>query len=212
MSEDKTIFRWLNRFFEPRIDFYQLLVEQAETTLSGMEALRDWLKDGSEERCQLVRDFEHEADKRKLALQESLVDTLITPMDREDIYDLSARLDEVINSAKFTVRQIEALDFQSAETHAIKMSELLVKGTRCLRDSFSELNGDLGKATEFAMKARKFDGKVSKTYRDAMRDFMTQDDTRKIIVCIEVYRTMLLASQRIDTVGEKLLHVIVKSR
>ncbi|MGH9548738.1 MAG: DUF47 domain-containing protein, partial [Terriglobales bacterium] len=101
---------WLGRLFEPRIDFYALLKHQADKTLEGMEALEEWIAKGAEERCQRVRDLENEADDLKMLIERSLVDAFVTPFDREDIYDLSIRLDEVINCAKSIVREMEALD------------------------------------------------------------------------------------------------------
>src|SRR5579883_1751891 len=79
---------WLSRMFKPETDFFSLLAEQASITLEGMEALEQWIQEGAHDRCQIVRDLEHKADKHKLKLAQHLVGTLITPIDREDIYDL----------------------------------------------------------------------------------------------------------------------------
>ncbi len=209
-KEDKR--NWIVRFFEPRSNFYQLLIAQANTTLIGMEALEAWIRDGAASRCQSVRDHEHEADRQKLALMESLVDTLITPLDREDIYDLSTKLDEVINSAKSTVREIEAIGAPLSTDTLLKMSRVLVSGTRCLVKSFQLLDTDFEEATVQARQARKCDTRMEKIYRKAMNDLFLQDDVKLVVRNMEVYRTMLNSSQKIEIVGEKLVHVIVKIR
>ena len=146
---------WLDRFFEPRIDFFKLLAEQAQTTLSGMEALETWIGEGIWERCQLVRDLEHKADEQKLFIQQCLVDSLVTPFDREDIYDLSTRLDEVVNSARTTAREIEAWDISPDDGYINEMGVLLVKGVKHLLESFQHLKVDFEQSAGHAMKARK---------------------------------------------------------
>lgn len=210
--ERKTKHSWLSRLVGPENDFYSMLTEQARITYEGMQALETWIDEGALERCQTVRDLEHKADNHKLRLEKMLVDSLITPIDREDIYDLSHRLDEVINCAKRTVREMEALEVRSEGTVLSKMASTLANGSQCLLASFSNLAADLSEAASQASLARKADSKLEKIYRKAMQELFTTDDVKTIMRTAEVYRTMTNAGQRIDVVGEKLSHVIVKMR
>lgn len=198
------------RVFEPPIDFYALLAAQAAKTLEGMEALNAWLDDGAEERCQLVRDLEKQADELKLDLERKLVQSFVTPFDREEIYDLSGRLDEVINAAKAVVREIEALEVDPDDSFLRPMAEVLVEGARCLQLAFAALKHNPREASDQAVLARKSENRFGKIYRQAMRQLFTVDDFKKILKTREVYRYMLQGAERIDVVGEKLLHVIVK--
>jgi len=75
---------WLTRFFEPKTDFYALLKAQADTTLQGMVAFEEWLNNGASGRCQIVRDLEKEADTLRLDLERKLVESFVTPFDREE--------------------------------------------------------------------------------------------------------------------------------
>jgi uncharacterized protein Yka (UPF0111/DUF47 family) len=209
---DKGKIGWLARLVGPENDFYSMLTEQAKITLDGVEALELWINEGALERCQTVRDLEHKADVHKLRLEKMLVETLITPIDREDIYDLSHRLDEVINCAKRTVREMEALEVRAEGTALPKMATTLAEGARCLLISFSNLASDLSEAASQASLARKSDNKLEKIYRKAMLELFQLDDIKRIMKTAEVYRTMTTAGQRIDVVGEKLSHVIVKLR
>lgn len=200
----------LSRFFEPRIDFYALLLGQADTTLKGIEALESWLSNGASERCQAVRDFEHYADLQKAALQTKLSQAFVTPFDREDIYDLSVRLDEVLNSAKNSAREVEALNYCPRDGSLLEMARNLVEGTRCLHNSVRNLNVNLVEASAQANLARKSENRFEKVYRNAMRELFELNDFKTILRTLEVYRTMVQTATRIDMVAEKLHHVIVK--
>lgn len=198
------------RFFEHRTEFFDMLVEQSRTTLQGMEALETWITTGAAGRCQVVRDLEHKADDQKFALEKHLADTLITPLDREDIYDLSANLDEVINSAKQTAREIEAFGTRRDDPALAEMANTLVVGAKHLLHAFEQLDKDVKEASKHASLARKADSKCEKVYRRAMKELFELDDTKTIMRTVEVYKTLMAGGNRIDTVGEKLLHVIIK--
>ncbi len=200
----------LSHFFEPRVNFYALLLAQADTTLRGVEALESWLSTGAYERCQRVRDLERQADEQKAALHLKLAESFVTPFDREDIYDLSVRLDEVINSAKDSAREVEALNYCPRDSTLSEMARTLVEGTRCLHNSFRNLDGNFSEASAQASLARKSETRFEKMYRNAMRELFEVNDFKTILRTLEVYRTMMHTATCIDTVAEKLRHVIVK--
>jgi len=202
---------WFSKVFEPQTDFYKILIDQATMTLHGLEALECWINSGAEERCQTVRDFEEKADEIKLDLHRRLVESFVTPFDREDIYDLSTRLDEVINSAKATAREIEAFTMNPEDAYMTVMARTLVEGGRCLVNAFTTLKEKkLSESEEQAALARKAENRMSKVYRQAMRELFSINDLKRIMRTVEVYRSFVMAAEHIDHVGAKLQHVIVK--
>jgi uncharacterized protein Yka (UPF0111/DUF47 family) len=202
---------WLAKLLQPKIDFYEMLVRHAEKTLQGVEALSEWIRNGAVGRCQIVRDLENEADSLKFDLERKLVESFVTPIDREDIYDMCARMDEVINASKSTVREIEAMDVDPEDTQMSEMAEILQEGTRCLVLAFRALKSNPPEAASQAVLSRKSENRFTKVYRLAMQKLFTYDDFKKVLKTREVYRSMMLVAERIDAVGEKVAHVIVKS-
>lgn len=205
--------RWLwGSIFEPTTDFYALLNQHARKTLEGMQALREWVGSiNRDERCQRVRDLENEADVLKLELSRKLFDSFITPFDREDIFEITNRMDEVINAAKSTVREIEAFDIEPSTTRNLpELIDILVEGTNCLVLSIDGLRHNLPQASEQALLARKAENKFTKAYRLAMKELFELEDVKQILRTKELYRTLLLASEKIDLVGERLQQVVIK--
>ena len=203
---------FLAKIFEPSVDFYALLNQQAAKTIEGMQALADWLNtENGDERCQVVRDLERQADLLKFELARKLQDSFITPFDREDIYEISTHLDDVINSAKAIVREIEAFGLHPIARHYIcDMTAILIGGTECLCKSIANLKNNLHEASQQAMLVRKVEKHLTKVYRLAMQELLQQDDIKEIMRANEVYRSMWLAADRIEVMGEKLMHAIVK--
>jgi uncharacterized protein Yka (UPF0111/DUF47 family) len=209
-AEKRAHLHWFSGIFEPTVDFFALLNQQADKTLEGMQALQTWLKDDGITRCQIVRDLEKEADQMKLDLEKKLVKSFVTPFDREDIYELSTTMDEVINSAKNVVREMEAMQIISEGTHLVELADVLVEGTTCVKNSIHAMRKDLRTAGDQAIQSRKTDTRAAKIYRLAMQELLREDDFKKIFRVKEVYKVMMEGAERIDRVGETLLHAIVK--
>ncbi len=90
------------KFFgrKSKVDFYDLLLSQAEKPLGGCKALSSFLEgEGDPEE---VNRFEQEADDIRRILIDELNQTFITPIDREDIFALSGAIDDVVESSKNT--------------------------------------------------------------------------------------------------------------
>ena len=121
-------------------DVLGLLCRQAGITQEGMLASCDWAND---EPCaaQRVRDCEHRADDAKRELRRLLTIAFTTPIDAEDIYVMSERLDAVLNGAKDTVREAEVMGIEPDEAVAA-MAALLADGVRQLTvDDLREVIG-----------------------------------------------------------------------
>lgn len=93
-------------------DILGILARHAEVTEAGLESLARWSRDGSPEDVRAVREAEHEGDDLREQLLAALSSALTTPIEQEDAYALSERIDEVIDSAKDVVRLAEALGWR----------------------------------------------------------------------------------------------------
>ena len=99
----------MKRWFLPYTpDLVGLLIEQSEITCHGIGVFVQWSA-GDLERNDAVRQFEHEADDARRRVLKELRAAFSTPFDPEDIYELSERLDEVLNGAKNAVRESEIM-------------------------------------------------------------------------------------------------------
>jgi hypothetical protein len=87
-------------------------------------------------------------------LRLALTNAFITPIDSEDIYVMSERLDAVLNGAKDTVRQAEVMGMEPDEAVAA-MATLLADGARQLATAFERLDPDrrLSRVSEMLIEA-----------------------------------------------------------
>ncbi len=89
----------LQRFLPREVGFFDLFAKQAANIHDGANALLKMLSHytGVPEQVQIVKAIEHEGDEITLALFTKVNQDFITPFDREDIYELCSRLDDVID-------------------------------------------------------------------------------------------------------------------
>ena len=113
-------------FLPENPDVLGMLRRQAAVTCEGMVALVGWAnaEAGAAER---VRDLEHQADDTKRELRLALTNAFITPIDAEDLYVMSERLDAVLNGAKDTVRESEVMGRRELYRRVSRISEILIE-------------------------------------------------------------------------------------
>jgi uncharacterized protein Yka (UPF0111/DUF47 family) len=190
-------------------DVLGMLRHQTEITTAGMEALVRWAGgDAGAERE--LRDFEHAADDAKRDLRAALTEALTTPLDPEDLFELSRGLDDVLNSAKDTVREAEVMG--TTPDHAIvALAERLAEGVRCLAAAFDALAaGKSERATAEADAAVKSQRRLEREYRRAMSELVVVDDLREVTARRELYRRLSRASDTLVTVAERVWYSVPK--
>ena len=82
-------------------DVLGMLRAQADATVEGLQALVAWAASGGDDAAaDDVREAEHTADDRKRELRKALTEAFTTPLDAEDLYTMSERLDAVMNGPR----------------------------------------------------------------------------------------------------------------
>lgn len=199
------------RWFLPEMpDVLGMLSTQLVTTSDGMAAFAAWAHgDGS--KSDEVRALEHHADDQKRELWRALRTAFITPIDAEDLFVLSAGLDELLNGAKDAVREADVLHTEP-DTAVAEMADLLVQGLGHLGDAFKELGGDDGAdaATAAADAAVKCVRGIEHVYRRAMPALMEHEDLRAAIAYRQLYTRVVAVSEHMRLVAERVWYAVVK--
>jgi uncharacterized protein Yka (UPF0111/DUF47 family) len=176
--------RW---FLPHRPDVLGLLRRQAEVTSRGVEAFARWSATGGDADARAVRDAEHDGDDLRHEVLQALSTALTTPIEQEDAYALSERIDEVLDRAKDTVRVAQAFEWRPNE-HTAAMGARIEDATRHLTDAvacLSTMGEHPGDHAELAIKAaRSVEHGLLAAFAALPRDGASWDRT----AAIEVYR------------------------
>ncbi len=196
--------RW---FLPESVDLLAMLQAQAVITEEGMQAVVTWMA-GDAAAADEVRACEHRADRAKRELWRALRDSFAPPIDAEDLFTLSADLDEVLNSAKDLVRETEVMGMQPDPPMA-SMAQLLAEAVKHLAAAFGRL-GSSGAATEDADRAIKSLRRVERVYRVAMSELLHEHDLHEVMGRREAYQRLSRIADLVHRVADRIWYAVVK--
>ena len=190
-------------------DILGILRRHAEVNSVGLAALGRWSTHASAEDAQAVRDAEHDGDDLREELLQALTTALTTPIDQEDAYALSERIDEVLDCAKDVVRLADALGWQPDE-HAAAMAARSEEAAAHLRDAIANLgrrHEHPGEHAELAIKAAR---KVEHELLAGLAALSRDGDAFQRSATLEVYRAYSQIGQALLRVADRTWYAVLK--
>jgi uncharacterized protein Yka (UPF0111/DUF47 family) len=189
-------------------DLLKLLLEQSDITCHGIDAFVQW-SSGDLEQNESVRKYEHDADEARRNLLKELRAAFSTPLDPEDIYELSERLDEVLNGAKNAVRESEIMQLRPDQPMA-EMAGHLQTGVVHLHGAFESLKTDRDRATHEADAAIHCERDLERCYRSAMSALTEVEDLKVVTGRRELYRRYSRIGESLVRVAHRVWYSVVK--
>lgn len=190
-------------------DFYKMLYQQSEKTLEGIEYLFRYVSTFDDFAGDRVIQIEQEADQLRRILISTLEQTFITPFEREDIYNLSRAIDDVIDYSASTVEELRLFKLGKDDKLSIMVKQLL-EASKALNNSVKNLKDHKTIAGEQLVKVKYIENEIEVVYRNALVELLETDDFKYIFKMREIYRHISNAADRGDEAANILGHIIVK--
>jgi len=168
-SSNSIMAKMTARIFPVVPDFYSMMVEHCDLVCRAMEVFVEFMETGDQEKGNQVRVMEKEGDDLKTRQMEILSRAFATPLDREDIYRAIMAIDQILNYAKTTVREMEDLEI-SPDQQMVEIVSLLRDGSYALKAGYGKLSTTPKEADTDAIAARKAERMVEKVYRGALAE------------------------------------------
>jgi len=197
-------------FFKKKPDFFNFLLEQAQKAQEGLEALKEFAEHPCEGCADRVRQLEKEGDEIRRILIEELNHTFATPIDREDIFQLSRALDDVLDYANSTVIELDIYHVQ-ADDHVKRMISIMIKAAEELVRSIKHLENYPKIANDHAVKAKKNENYMEKAYRQALSDLFKGEDPVYMLKMREIFRHLSNCADRGDEAANIILSIVMKT-
>ncbi|KAA0225659.1 MAG: hypothetical protein AKCLJLPJ_02417 [Fimbriimonadales bacterium] len=106
---------------------YDLFEAQARVATQAAEAFLVMARDPSKmkEQVAALEDIEHDGDRLTHELQNLLAGTFITPLDKEDLKELSQGLDDITDHIEAAAARAELYRLTTTRTELVQLAELL---------------------------------------------------------------------------------------
>ncbi len=171
------------------------------------------LTTGKAKAAELVRQCEQEADEVRRILISELNRTFVTPFDREDISALSRAIDDIMDYAWTTVKEMEMLHV-TPTPHLQRMVSLLQEAAREVHLAMLRIKDHPAVASEHAQRAKALENRVETVYVEALADlFNGPAGPKRVIVILkmrEIYRHLSNAADRGDAAANIISDIVVK--
>jgi uncharacterized protein len=198
----------MNLIFPPRYDFYGMLSKQAEQTQVGVKALIAWLEsDANSDPVDVIRE-ENKGDEIRLDMESELQGAFSTPFDRQDIYEVSRRMDHILNFSVSTAYEMKAFGVKPDKS-ILTMARSLSKGTELMANSMNLLKEDPKAAGDLIPKMRDQEREIEKTYVHDMATVFEEDEPIVAMKKREIYHHLRDAGRHMSITVDVLHRIIV---
>ena len=175
--------------------------------VTGMDAFNAWSHPSAQDMADASRAAQHHAYHARRELLAALQAALSTPIDQEDVYTPSERIDRILTEARDTLREAEVLG-RASDAHTGVWLNRLAAGTRA--------RGGLSRATHGSRRSGQAGGRGQRCAPRGTRlprgDGGTAPGRRPAAVFAGqvVYRRYLGVAEAITAVADKLWFVVLR--
>lgn len=162
-----------------------------------------------DELARQASELEHDGDQLRETLVGHLLQSLVTPFDREDINSLSRAVDDIADYAENTIKEIRLYGITPDSSIREMVATLADAGT-AIRDAIQALSTDRLLAKQRAQDAKRLENRMEALYRQAIADLSQVDDLQYVIRLREVYRHLSNSADRVDNAANIVVDIVIK--
>jgi predicted phosphate transport protein (TIGR00153 family) len=146
--------------------FYDLFTQSAKHLVNGAELLAEMLGEGNDREAiaKRMRDAEHEADETTHEIVRRVNTTFVTPFDREDIYSLASRLDDVMDYMEEAVDLVLLYEVERLPSELANQVEVLQRAAELTAESMPRLK-TMRDLEEYWIEVNRLENAGDKSYR-----------------------------------------------
>ncbi len=199
--------------------FYELFDKAAANVAKGAQALVDLLQDyptALGEKVTHIKDLEHEGDQITHQVVEMVNKTFVTPIEREDIYQLITKLDDIIDLIDNASSRLALYKIPYVTDEAKSFGQLLVKASAILKDNISHLRIVKNYQKEILPRCvdiNTLENEGDELLRKAMMSLFEgkKDDPIYVIKWKEIYEDLEAAIDRCEDVANIIEAIVLKN-
>ncbi len=192
--------------------FYDLFEQQAATLVQSADLLEQALADVANipARKREIKDLEHQGDELTHEIVRVLHQTFVTPFDREDIYDLAAGLDDILDYIDEVADTVYLYGITSIPEPARELAGLLAQAVAQLEQAIGKLRFGK-KGSEHGIEVHRLEDVGDATSRRAIAElFRGQHPPLEVIKLKDLYDVLEDALDRCEDVANVLEGIAIK--
>jgi len=198
--------------------FFQLLHKMGELIITASDLIIECVQVKSHEQAvdyyKKIKNQEHEADSVQNEVFEELNNTFITPFDREDINNLSATMDDVMDLINSCAKRIMLYNPKSIPASAKDLAVLVRESANYISLAVEELDSFKkrpAKIKEYCNQLGVVEKKADDVYEFfLLKLFEDEKDAIEVIKLKDILHELERATDAAESVGKIIKTIIIK--
>jgi hypothetical protein len=199
--------------------FFDLFEEQAANLLKGAQILLRCFEqytslDAAYVASKEIREIEHTGDSLVHDIVARLNKSFVTPLDREDIYELTCRLDDVLDYVDAVAERLIIFQIQKPTPYATELSRIIVRASEEISQAMRLLRNlrDVETISRQCAKINQLENDADQVLREAFTNLFQGNglDPISVIKWKDIYEHLETASDKCEDVANVIDTVIVK--
>lgn len=203
---------FIKKFILPKeVDFNTALVEHATLVDDIIHALYSCFIEGKEENCQKILANEHQIQTIKEKYISELLNTFITPIDRESIYRVITQLDWIAMSIRHFALEAKAYHITTLDDGYMKIITCLQRQSKDLRLGFQNLKeANPVVVAQHAQMVRDAYETLIENHIKKMAELADSKDTREMFIAKELLAQLKEIAKRMQVCANSLEDIVMK--
>jgi uncharacterized protein len=206
--------RRLSQIFVPREqEFFDLFEEASGNILRAAELLERMLRTYPEH-GELARDIlicEQDGDRITHDIIRRLNQTFVTPIDREDIYQLASALDDVVDFIEEVADFLGLYKIEAPMEQSQAMSRVLLDATRQVDQAMSRMRGH-GDIHHYTVEINRLENEGDRILRESLAALFQEGiDPIVVIRWKDIYERLEAGIDSTETVANILENIAIKN-
>lgn len=193
--------------------FFTLFTEVTTNIEAGARALAAIFADYRDlaQKVNHVKDLEHRGDQLSHEIFTKLNQTFITPLDREDIHELTSKMDDVLDLIDAVATRLVIYKIEKVRPGAKELADILVRATGEIHAAVGRLEKPDG-ILDYCIRINSLENEGDRTVRAAIADlFEREKDPVELLKWKEILEVLETATDKCEDVANVLEAVVLKS-
>jgi predicted phosphate transport protein (TIGR00153 family) len=194
--------------------YFSMFKEMTVTIIEGALLLKDMMDnfDDPVVSQKKIKDIEHKCDQMTHDIIKKLNKSFITPFDREDIYALSAALDDIMDLIDASSQRFVMYNVEKPTQEAKELAFIILKSCQTIDKAVGILGGKLEPIAEYCVEVNALENEADRVCREAISKLFDEEkDAIQLIKWKEIYETLERATDKCEDAANILESVVVKN-
>ncbi len=200
-------------------NYFEMIANMAGFSCTAAVKLKDYIENYSpltaESGRKEIHEIEHKGDDLRHEIMHKLVREFITPIEREDIYQLVQIIDDITDAIDDVPIKMYMLNVRSIAPRAVEFCELIVRITAVLKETTAEFHNykKTDRLLPLIIEINNIESEADALYMQSIREIYTNDklDAIEKTVWKEIYECFETCCDLCEHAADAIENAIMKN-